>query len=56
MSKTKHGLKAGSIYHHYKGGAYTLVSIGRLEAFPDTEVAVYSSITGDQQTWVRSVE
>jgi predicted metal-dependent HD superfamily phosphohydrolase len=48
-------LTAGMPYRHYKGGAYTVVGLGRLEADLSPAV-VYRSMREPSLLWVRSAE
>lgn len=35
--------RPGEVVQHYKGGLYTVITVGRREAFPDELIVVYKS-------------
>lgn len=47
--------KPGQTYTHYKGNAYNVIGIGRLEASPDKRMVIYKSET-DEDSWLRPID
>ena len=50
----------GKRYMHYKGGEYTVIAIGRLEANPGSLCVVYQAEYptefGETSVWIRPIE
>ena len=55
FSEAAKALEEGSIYEHYKGMRYQLLSVGRHSETLE-EVVVYRALYGDKGVWVRPLE
>lgn len=55
LSEAAKALKEGSIYEHYKGMRYRLLSVGRHSETLE-EVVIYRALYGDKDVWVRPLE